>query len=132
MVWMDEVLAFDANQNGETVVTLKPEGLYWDDQGLRPSSCLEFIAQAYGYISVCYHIYILDPNSKPLTKAFLASVKDATIPSREMLKDIKPGDRINVKIAFLRQMGPIQMITGRVFKGSTLICEAQMKLFKES
>src|SRR5690242_13635939 len=80
MVWIDDVLVF-SEKAGECRVILKPDGHYFGLEGLRATSCLEFIAQAYGFISVCHHIYIMDPNSKPLSKAFLASIKNAEMPS---------------------------------------------------
>lgn len=130
MVWIDEVVEF-AEKHGKCRVTLKADGLYMDTEGLRPTSCLEFIAQSYGFISVCHHIYILDPNSKPLSKAFLASMKDAELPSPSTLSQVKPGDVITITIAGVRQMGPIVLFNGVVKRGDLLLCEAQMKVFKE-
>jgi predicted hotdog family 3-hydroxylacyl-ACP dehydratase len=131
MVWIDEVLHF-SEKSGECRVRLSAEGHYMGDLGLlRPTSCLEFIAQAYGFISVCHHIYILDPNSKPLSKAFLASMKDAKLPSDEALNSIKPGDVLTITIAGVRQMGPIVLFNGRVDCGDLELCTAQMKVFKE-
>jgi predicted hotdog family 3-hydroxylacyl-ACP dehydratase len=130
MVWIDEVRSF-SEKAGECRVRLKAGGLYMDDEGLRPTSCLEFIAQAYGFISVCHHIYILDPNSKPLSKAFLASIKGAELPAVETLARIRPGDELSITISGVRQMGPIVMFNGRVQTGDLLVCEAQMKVFKE-
>lgn len=130
MVWIDEVVNF-AEKSGQCRLRLKADALYMDQAGLRPTSCLEFIAQAYGFISVCHHIYILDPNSKPLSKAFLASIKDAKLPDENTLKQLHPGDVITISIDGVRQMGPIVLFNGRIHKDNLLICEAQMKVFKE-
>jgi predicted hotdog family 3-hydroxylacyl-ACP dehydratase len=129
-VWIDEVVTF-SEKEGECRVTLKPDGLYMGSHGLRSTSCLEFIAQAYGFISVCHHLYVLDPKSKPLSKAFLASMKNANLPSQEVLAGIHAGDVISILIDGVRQMGPIVLFNGRVMKGDQLICDAQMKVFKE-
>jgi predicted hotdog family 3-hydroxylacyl-ACP dehydratase len=130
MVWIDEVLHF-SEKAGQCRLRIRAEGLYMDAEGLRPTSCLEFIAQSYGFISVCHHIYILDPNSKPLSKAFLASIKGAELPATEVLRSIKPGDAITITVDGVRQMGPIVLFNGRVHRGEELLCEAQMKVFKE-
>jgi len=130
MVWIDEVVSF-SEKAGECRVRLKADALYMDGNGLRPTSCLEFIAQAYGFISVCHHIYILDPNSKPLSKAFLASMNEANLPSAETLSQLHTGDELSVSISGVRAMGPIVLFTGRITKGDLLVCEAKMKVFKE-
>lgn len=130
MVWIDEVISF-AEKSGECRVRLNADGLYMDDVGLRATSCLEFIAQAYGFISVCHHIFTLDPKSKPLSKAFLASMRNAELPSLGTLSHVKVGDVISITIDGVRQMGPIVMFKGVVKRGDLLLCEAQMKIFKE-
>jgi predicted hotdog family 3-hydroxylacyl-ACP dehydratase len=130
MVWIDEVLVF-SEKAGECRVVLREDGLYMGEHGLRATSCLEFIAQAYGFISVCHHIHIMDPNSKPLSKAFLASIKDAKLPTPETLGRLRAGDELRVTIDGVRQMGPIVLFNGHIHSGDLLICEAQMKVFKE-
>ena len=130
MVWIDDVLSF-SEKEGECRLRLKADGHYMDQEVLRPTAFLEFIAQAYGFISVCHHIHILDPNSKPLRKAFLASIKEAALPTTEVLRTLKAGDTLNVTIDGVRQMGPIVLFTGRVKCADQLLCEAQMKVFKE-
>jgi predicted hotdog family 3-hydroxylacyl-ACP dehydratase len=130
MVWIDKVVSF-SEKAGECVLQLKSDALYWGPMGLRPTSCLEFIAQAYGFISVCHHIYILDPNSKPLSKAFLASINKTNLPQAEALAQFKTGDVLRVVIDGVRQMGPIVMFRGQVLHQDRLVCSAHMKVFKE-
>jgi predicted hotdog family 3-hydroxylacyl-ACP dehydratase len=131
MVWIDEVLSF-SERAGHCRVRVKADAHYLDQHGkLRPTSCLEFIAQAYGFISVCHHIYILDPKSKPLSKAFLASINNTELPDDATLARIKPGDELIITVDGVRQMGPIVMFKGRLALGDLVLCEAQMKVFKE-
>ncbi len=131
MVWVDDVLQF-SEKAGVCRVRLKIDAHYMDaEQRLRPTSCLEFIAQAYGFISVCHHIYILDPNSKPLSKAFLASIKNAKLPSLEILSQLRAGDDLTISVTGVRQMGPIVLFLGNVSRGDLVVCEAEMKVFKE-
>lgn len=130
MVWIDEVLSF-SERAGHCRVRLKADGHYMGGNGLRPTSCLEFVAQAYGFISVCHHIYILDPKSKPLSKAFLASIKDTDLPDEATLAEVRPGDELIITIDGVRQMGPIVSFKGRIQHRDRVLCEAQMKVFKE-
>jgi len=130
MVWIDDVLSYSEKQ-GHCRIRLKAEGLYMEGDTLRASSCLEFIAQAYGFISVCHHIYIMDPDSKPLSKAFLASIKDAQLPSPEILSSLRAGTELTIHIDGVRAMGPIVMFRGKIMQDDRTICEAQMKVFKE-
>ena len=130
IVWIDEVVAF-SEKSGECRLRVRADAHYLDAGLLRPTCCLEFIAQAYGFISVCHHIYILDPRSKPLSKAFLASIKDAVLPTAEVLASVRTGDEIRILINGVRQMGPIVLFQGRVLCGELLLCAAEMKVFKE-
>ncbi len=130
MVWIDEVLSFSEKQ-GHCRLQLKADALYLNETGLRSTSLIEFIAQAYGYISACHHYFILDRNSKPLSKAFLASIKNAKMPTEEILETLKVGDELFIAIDRVRQLGPIVSFRGIVTHNEKVICEASMKIFKE-
>lgn len=130
MVWIDEVLSYGEN-GGECRVRLKPDGLYFGDKGLRPASCIEFIAQAYGFMSVCYYVFDSAPHSKPTTKAFLASIKNAVLPSPEVLSQVHAGDELTISISNVRRVGPIVSISGRVQRGDLFLSEAQLKVFTD-
>lgn len=131
MVWVDEVLDYSAT-GGETWLTLRPDGHYFGDGGyLRPTSCLEFIAQSYGFISVCHRQFSGDPVSQTPKRAFLASFNDAKFGSRELLKSVKPGDALRIQVSGARMMGPIVLFSGRVVRGADILCESRMKVFSE-
>ncbi|NJL25529.1 MAG: hypothetical protein HC902_10395 [Calothrix sp. SM1_5_4] len=49
MVWIDEVTDYSAS-GGECLVRVKQNALYMGPQGLRASSCLELMAQAYAFL----------------------------------------------------------------------------------
>ena len=131
MVWIDEVLNYGARE-GVCLVRIKKDALYMDPEGLRASSCLEFIAQAYGYMSIAYRIYESEPDAKPLKRAFLASIKDAKTCAADRLREVRDGDELEVKISGIRSMGPITLFNGQVVRGEELLCSAQMKVFSES
>lgn len=131
MVWIDEVVDYGARE-GACVVRIKKDALYMDPEGLRASSCIEFIAQAYGYMSIAYRIYESEPNAKPLKRAFLASIKDAKTCAPDRLREVREGDELQVKISGIRALGPITLFNGQVVRGEELLCSAQMKVFSES
>ena len=131
MVWIDEVIEYGARE-GSCLVKIKKDALYMDPEGLRASSCIEFIAQAYGYMSIAYRIYETEPNAKPLKRAFLASIKEAKTCTPDLLRKISDGDELQVKISGIRSMGPITSFNGQVVRGEELLCTAQMKVFSES
>ena len=130
MVWIDEVLHY-AEKEGECRVILKEGEHYLGAQGLRPSSCLEFIAQAYGFISACYHIYVLDPNARPLNKAFFASIKNGNLPRPQDVANLRAGNELRIRIQGVRQLGQIVTLTGQVIHESTVLAEAQIRIFRE-
>lgn len=132
MVWIDQITDYGATA-GECIVNIKKDAHYMDGEGiLRASSCVEFIAQAYGFMSICYRVYESQPNAKPLKRAFLASFKDVDFCPEETMRAVKDGDRLVVKISGVRAMGPINLFQGQVFKGDQLLCETNMKVFSES
>jgi predicted hotdog family 3-hydroxylacyl-ACP dehydratase len=130
MVWVDQILEYGAN-HGESLVHIKADAHYMNENGLRPSSCLEFIAQSYGFISICHRKFTGDPVHQAPRRAFLASFKDAMFCPETLLKSVRAGDILNVRISGVRQMGPIILFQGQVHRGNELLCESQMKVFSE-
>jgi predicted hotdog family 3-hydroxylacyl-ACP dehydratase len=130
MVWVDEIVKFDES-SGECRVTIKKDAHFLGPDGLRPSSCLEFIAQAYGYCSMAY-TRMKEPESGPLKRAFLASFKDATFTTPDLMGRVKEGDQLQIKFFGVRQIGPITMFNGQALHDGEILCETQMKVFCES
>jgi len=131
MVWVDQVLDY-SDTEGETCLTVKSEGHYMDPQGsMRPSSCLEFIAQSYGFISICQREFSGNPIKSAPKRAFLASFNDAKFAAQSVMKSVKPGDVLNIKVTSVRAMGPIILFSGQVRRGTDTLCETRMKVFSE-
>ncbi len=130
MVWIDDVVSYGETA-GECLVRVKEDSLYMDPEGLRASACLEFIAQAYGYMSIAWRIYEAQPNAKPLKRAFLASIKDAKTCEPDRLREVRVGDELRVKISGVRWMGPITMFGGEVLRGNEVLASAHMKVYSE-
>lgn len=131
MVWVDEVLEFSTTA-GRTLTVIKNGAHYLDDVGqVRPSSCLEFMAQSYGYISVCARAKSNDPVKTAPKRAFLAAFNDARLASTAIFSQLRPGDQLVTELTGIRAMGPIILFAGQVTRGSDLLCSARMKVFSE-
>lgn len=130
MVWVDEIVSF-SDHSGACAIHIKSDGHYMGTDGLRPSSCLEFIAQAYGYCSVAYK-YSQNPNTSPLKRAFLAAFKDVELPDAATLKRITGGTSVIARFSGVRQIGPITMLDGEVVHDGAVICRANLKVFCEN
>lgn len=123
-LWIDEVLWAKPDE-GECRVYLKKDSRFYQDGRLRSVCFIEWIAQAFGFVSAAQE-------QKAAQKAFLVAIKDAVYnpelinPESEQWKSL----RVHVKKTY--QMGPIGIIEGRVLKedGSEL-AKAQLKLFAE-
>lgn len=130
MVWIDEVRAYRAD-GGECAITLKEGGLYWSAGGLRAPSCLEFIAQAYGFCWIAYVTRIQNPGAVPMARAFLAAFKDASFAEPARMAQVKVGDQLVIRISNRRPMGPIAAFRGEVLHQGDVIASAQMRTFSE-
>ncbi len=130
MVWVDEIISFEAT-SGECAIHMRPGSLFLGPEGLRKSACLEFIAQSYGYCSVAFD-HKVDPNAKPLKKAFLASFKDAVFADSARFARVRVGDAVRVRFSGVRNVGPIVVFSGSANHDGEELCRAQIKVFCES
>lgn len=130
MVWVDKVIDYGPSM-GECLVHIKEDALYMEEKGLRASSCLEFIAQSYGFMSICHRVFVTNPEAKPLKRAFLASFTKTNFAKPPAMRKVRPGDTLSIKISGVRQMGPITLFTGQVVHDGTVLCESHMKVFSE-
>ena len=142
MSWVDEILSCGATA-GECQVRVRRDAHYMGPEGLRPSSLIEFIAQAYGFMNIAHELLTYGADAKPLKRAFLAAVNDASWAAPSTLADVRDGDVLNVKITGVRRIGPIASLSGQVLRGSRshgeaeisgaaeLLGQAKMKIYSE-
>lgn len=130
MVWIDWITDYGPT-HGECLIDVKPDALYMSPEGLRPSSCVEFIAQTYGFVWIAYVTRVLDPDAKGMSIAMLAAFKDVTFAPPDVMRSVKPGDRLVCKISGLRRLGPITTLRGQLFNGATLLAEGQIRTFSQ-
>jgi predicted hotdog family 3-hydroxylacyl-ACP dehydratase len=129
-VWIDEVLAVTV-EGGTCAVVLKPDSLFMGPEGLRRSSYLEFMAQAFGYLRAAQAAAGLTPGKAIPKKAFLVSIQDAVYDEGENLHPT-PGSRLTIEVSGIREVGPITLFaaTVRDAAGSVLV-QARLKVFSE-
>lgn len=127
-VWLDEVTSFGP-EGGECRVTLKADGEYMGPDGVRGSAPIEWIAQGFGYLWACVKLNRQGGEDSANTKrAFLVAIKDADM---SKVSELKLGDTVSIRMDGFRQIGPIQILRGRIFRGEDLILEAGLKVFSE-
>lgn len=126
MVWIDTVVSFSDN-GGETTTDLKSDGVYFTEGRLRPSSFIEFTAQAYAFVNLAY-LRAGGENDVVHSKTYLASIKDFVIHGDI---DLKPGTVVTTRVRKTRTFGPITVVKGECFVNSTLVTSCDLKVFSE-
>lgn len=129
-VWIDEVT--DATlEGGACAVTLREEAPYFGPEGLRRSSFLEFMAQAFGYLRAAQSAAGLLPGRPAPTKAFLVSIQDAVFEESENLRPA-PGARLTVEVAGAREIGAITLFAATVRNASgAALVRGRLKVYSE-
>ena len=129
-VWIDEVT--DATlEGGACAVTLREDAPYFGPDGLRRSSFLEFMAQAFGYLRAAQSAAGLLPGRPAPTKAFLVSIQDAVFTESANLLP-PPGTRLAIELTGAREVGPITLFSAAVKSpGGDVIVRARLKVFSE-
>lgn len=130
MIWIDRITDWGATE-GASEVDVRTDAHYMSPEGLRPSSCIEIIAQTYGLVWTCHVIYNVDPNSKGMSVAMLAAFKDVKFAPPDVMRTVKEGDRLICRISKVRWVGPIASFRGEVWLGETLLAEAGMRTFSQ-
>lgn len=128
MVWIDEV-GETTDTGGECFVTLKPDGLYFSEGQLRSTSCIEFLAQGFGYQASAHIIRSGQPPASQKQRAFLVAVTQANLHD---VSTVKAGDRLLITVGNVKHVGPITLFAGKVTTSTgLLLCDANLKVFSE-
>jgi predicted hotdog family 3-hydroxylacyl-ACP dehydratase len=127
MLWVDEVIEV-SEKGGTAAVHMKAGAHYFDGAGnLRPTSPVEWMAQAYGFISATMMLHGLVPSKPSPKRAFFAHMKNivyhAPLPNSGTLL---------VQMELEREMGPLSLVKGRVVtQDRTLLVTGEFKLYAE-
>lgn len=124
MVWIDEVLRADA-QGGECRLVFRSAAPYAGSAGLRRSSLVELMAQAYAFSRAA-----VAERDEPPRRAFLAAMTGIEF-AREPLT-LTEGDTLTVAVRCLRELGSLSLIEGDVrnAEGRSL-AKGQLKVYAE-
>lgn len=126
MVWIDAVLDF-SDKGGTAQTELKSDALYFSNGDLRPSSFIEFTAQAYAFVNLAY-LRAGGETDAVHSKTYLAAIKDFQFHQRLPLK---AGDIVQTTVQKMRVFGPITVVKGECYVGPTLITSCELKVFSE-
>jgi len=131
-LWVDEVSSV-SDTEGVCRVFVRPEANYADSRGLiRDSSYVEWIAQAYGFVSACQILCGLVPDEKRPEKAFLVQVRDLELSEDPAATLIFEGDWLNIQVRRTHRMGPLALVEGAVFSSKGIaLARAKLKLYAE-
>jgi hypothetical protein len=129
MVWIDEVLSYGPT-GGECLVCIRDDAHYMTDGKIRPSSLIEFIAQARGFISVCELLDSQTSEQRGLKEAFLVSITDGAFEDLEKFPEIKIDKKLFVRVGPSRSLGAISLFSGSVWTSQEhCVGSAQIKVF---
>ncbi len=122
-VWIDEATP-DA-----CYVDLKSDAPYMTNGKLRRTSLIEFIAQSFGYQAAARALSQGKAPSKS-SKAYLVAVTKCALKDTSALK---PGDRLEIAISDVNQIGPITLFNSTVTDPhGTELARASLKVFSET
>jgi hypothetical protein len=124
-VWIDDVTEFKKGQ-GVGKVTLQSQGRYFSDGRIRESSCIEWIAQTYGYSVIANDILGIEPAYKGRV-TFIAEVKNAQFDFVEATHNV--GDEIRIETTCTHDFGPLKVVQGKVFNSKKLLAQVGLKLY---
>ena len=132
MVWIDEVVTASAAE-GVCRVVLRSDALYMRANGVvRPSSMIEWIAQAYAFVRAAQSkLHLISVDLKP-KRAFLVAVTNARfeyLTKPEQLTGVKV---LHVRVRNERDFGPLSLVDGCVLtEAGEVLATAKIKVFAE-
>jgi hypothetical protein len=124
-VWIDHVSEFKKGQ-GVGTVTLKAHGRYFSDGKIRESSCIEWIAQTYGFSVLANDILGIEPAYRGRV-TFIAEVKNAQFDFADSTHNV--GDSIRIETTCTHDFGPLKVVQGKVFNSKKLLAQVGLKLY---
>lgn len=114
MIWIDEVVSATP-ERGECRVFLKENALYRENGLVQPTSCVEWVAQAFAFVRSAYLIEAggQGENQKP-HEALLAGIKNAKFMFKAGDPEVEAAGEVLVTVGNFREFGPIIMVQGEV------------------
>ncbi len=113
MVWIDEVLSA-TQEKGECRIVLKKNALYWSEDGLSASSCIEWVAQGFAYVRSAYLIELDLGETSKAREAMLVGIRNAEFSFDPLDPEIHSAQELRVFVHNFREFGPIISLSGEV------------------
>lgn len=130
MVWVDKVMWVN-DEEGECLVNLDRSAHYYDQDGIRSSSFIEWMAQSQGFIGAARTLSRISGQgfvaNLPPTKAFLAAVSDVAMAEEIGEND----DQLLVHVKLVRDLNPLSLIEAQVtsLDKTKTFARAKLKVF---
>lgn len=134
LVWVDEVVGV-TESGGECLVRLDPTARYMGANGaIRPSSFIEWMAQAYAYVRAAQQVAGVRPTASAAPKrAYLVSIASFTYQRDEVERGRGAAiGELKARVEEGRTIGPITLVDGVVTDNAGKVwARAKLKVFAE-
>lgn len=126
MVWIDSVLNLKESVGTCQVVVDRARD-YCDENGVRPSALIEWMAQAYAFSGVLGELRA--GRTPKIKKAFLAGFSQFEVLDQSELQRV---ELFEVVVEKKREFGPITLVSGAVHSNGVCVARAGLKLYSET
>lgn len=131
MLWIDEVVSA-SSERGECRVIPKADALYREGGRILPTSCVEWVAQAFAFIRSCYLIEAGFHGQEKAHQALLVGIKNAKFKFEAGDPEVEQAKEILVTVDHFREFGPIIMVHGEVrLPSGRILMEGSLRLYHE-
>lgn len=130
MIWIDEVLSASP-ERGECRVFLKDDGLYRENGDILPTSCIEFVAQAFAFIRSAYLIEAghQGKDQKP-HEALLVGIRNAKFMFEIGDPEVNAAEELLIRVDGFRAFGPVIMVQGEVrLPSGRILMQGSLRLY---
>lgn len=128
-IWIDSILENELRRSvGQ--VRLNSKAHYFSPSGFRETSCIEFVAQTYGY-SVILNDFLNLEDSNQVQKAFIAEVKNVDFFFKDHPYALVENEILNVEVLCTHHFGELKVVQGQVFHKSRLLAKMNLKLYSK-
>ncbi len=134
-IWIQRLTQF-AYRKGKAEVDLDLQSSLFSNAQLRESTCIELVAQTYGYAKAAYEISILDVNNptEKANKTLIAEIRNADFyfnrENDQLIANARSeGIPLLIEAQCTHEFGPIKVVRGTVQLKDTVLAELSLKAF---
>src|SRR4051812_38021961 len=99
MLWIDQVTGVSAD-GGECRVLIEKDAGFMDNNGVRPSGMVEWLAQAYACVRVCQRLTGINKGTETLSNAYLVGIRQFEI----MNEEVPRGGSVIIRVKTLKEL----------------------------